>query len=50
LQNIDKDENIGEHSIYVTSQLIFLGAREVAQEGGEILPKVSPKHNFGKIM
>jgi len=29
--------------VYIISQLIFLGGREIAQEGGEILPKVSPK-------
>jgi len=28
---------------YVISQLIFLGGREIAQEEGEIVPKVSPK-------
>jgi len=29
-------------SVYVISQLIFLGGREIAQEGGEISPK--PQH------
>jgi len=33
---------ISESIVYVISQL-FLGGREIAQEGGEILPKVSPK-------
>jgi len=34
---------ISESLVYVMSQLIFLGDREIAQEGGKILPKVSPK-------
>jgi len=29
--------------LYVISQLFFLGGREIAQEGGEMLRKVSPK-------
>jgi len=39
--------------VYVISQLIFFGGRELAREGGEILPKVSQKvsekfwQNFG---
>jgi len=34
---------MGEHSlVHVISQQIFWG-REIAQEGGEILPNVSPK-------
>jgi len=41
-QNIDKNENIGEHSICNFSTNLF-GGREMAQEGGEILQKVSPK-------
>jgi len=32
-----------ESIVYVISQLIFFGGRELAQEGGKILPKVSPK-------
>jgi len=44
-QNFDKNKNIGEHSIgyrpYNLSTKIF-GGREIAQEGCEILPKVSP--------
>jgi len=34
---------ISEIIVYVISQLIFLGGREIAQEGSEILSKVSPK-------
>jgi len=34
---------ISEKIVFVISQLIFLGGREIAQEGGKILPKVSPK-------
>jgi len=41
-QNLYKNENIGEHSICNFST-IFLGGREIAQEGGEILQKVMPK-------
>jgi len=29
--------------VYVISQVIFFGVREIAQGGGEIMPKVSPK-------
>jgi len=33
-----------ESIVYVISQIIFFGGgREIAQEGGEILPKVSQK-------
>jgi len=42
-QNFDKNENIGERSIYVIDQLICLGGTDIAQEGSEILPNVSPK-------
>jgi len=34
---------ISESVVYVISQLILLVGREIVQEGGEILPKVSPK-------
>jgi len=34
---------ISERIVYVISQIIFLGGREIAQEGSERLPKVSPK-------
>jgi len=34
---------IWESIAYVISQLIFLGGREIAQEGCKILPKVSLK-------
>jgi len=34
---------ISESVVYVISQLFFWGGREIAQEGGKILPKVSPK-------
>jgi len=32
-----------EGIVYVISELIFLGGREIAQEGGKILPKVLQK-------
>jgi len=32
-----------ESIVYVISQLIFFGGREIAQEGDEMLTKVSPK-------
>jgi len=32
-----------ESIVYVISQLICLGGREIAEEGGKILPKISPK-------
>jgi len=32
-----------ESIVYIISKLIFLGGREIAPEGGEILPKVSLK-------
>jgi len=35
---------ISESIVNVISQLIFLWGREIAQEGGEIWPKVSPKY------
>jgi len=49
IQKVDKNENIGERSICNFST-IFWGGRVVAQERGEILPKVSPKfrQNFAK--
>jgi len=34
---------IFERIEYVISQLMFLGGRWIAQGGGKILPKVSPK-------
>jgi len=34
---------ISESIVYVISQLIFLGGREVAEERGEVVPKTSPK-------
>jgi len=34
---------ISDSIVYVISELIFSGGREIAQEGGEILPKVLPK-------
>jgi len=34
---------IPESIVYVIFQIIFLRGREIAQEGSEILPKVSPK-------
>jgi len=34
---------ISESIVYVISQLILLGGREISQEGGEIFSKVSPK-------
>jgi len=34
---------MSESIVYVLSQLIVLRGSEIAQEGGEILPKVSPK-------
>jgi len=51
IQNFGKNCNfkilskmkILESIVYVISQLMFLGGREIAQEGGEIFPKVSPK-------
>jgi len=33
---------ISERIVYVIFQQIFFGGREIAQERGEILPKVSP--------
>jgi len=39
-QNFNK--NVEEHSICNFS-IIFWGGREIAQKGGKILPKVSPK-------
>jgi len=50
IQNFGKNCNfklftkmkISESVVYVISQIIF-GGREIAQEGGKILPKVSPK-------
>jgi len=41
-RNCDKNENIGEHSISNFSTNFF-GGRVIAQEGGEIFLKVSPK-------
>jgi len=43
---------ISECIVYVISKLIFLGGREITQEGGKILTKVSLKvrHNFGNIL
>jgi len=43
---------IGEHSICNFLTNFWGGGREIAQEGGEILPKVSPKLKayFGKIL
>jgi len=35
--------------VYVISQLIFSGDREIVQGGGEILPKVFTQ-SFGKIL
>jgi len=32
---------ISESIVYITSQLIFLGNRQIAQEGGEILPNIA---------
>jgi len=41
----NKNENIAEHSttvpVYVISQRILFGSREITQGGGEILLKVS---------
>jgi len=34
---------IFESIVYVISQIICLWGREIAQEGGEIFPKVLPK-------
>jgi len=50
-QNFDKNCNfklfikmkISESIVYVISQQKFVGGREIAQKGDEILPKVLPK-------
>jgi len=34
---------ISESIVYVIFQQTFFGGREIAQEGSEIFPKVSPK-------
>jgi len=43
---------ISETIVYVISQVIFWGTRKIAQEGGEILPKVSskPQTKFREIL
>jgi len=41
ISKFDKNENIGNHSICNFSTNLS-GNREIAQEGGEILPKVLP--------
>jgi len=46
---------IPESTVYVISQLVFWGkGKEIAEERGNILPKVSPcfaeRQNFGKIL
>jgi len=54
-QNFGKKRKISEIIVYVISQLLFWGGREIAQEGGDILRNASPKlrlnlrQNFGKI-
>jgi len=59
IQNLDENcyfkivrkMEISESIVYVVFQLIFLGGREIAQERGEILPKVSPfAKTLGKIL
>jgi len=39
---------ISESVVYVISQQIFLGGREIPEEEGEIVPKISPKR-LGKF-
>jgi len=44
LKNLTQNKNIGEQSIFNFSTNYFWGGgREIAQEGDETLPKVSPK-------
>jgi len=41
-QNVNKSKIFGEHGICHFSSNFF-GGREIAQEGGEVLPKILPK-------